>query len=170
MSSLHLTSPKFFVSFWQQDHVSHWAPLLWDNSCKWLSSCLAKVVVWSVWSVVPLQSYSIWYCNGGYKSFANTHKMYSTKGELLCKLWTSGDNIAFQYRVTDCKTRVTTPVGEGCVTYYFFRGTNRIKSLLGTWLISSVYVKSYLLAGCWKFVAYCNTFILFCISEVSIRK
>ena len=73
--------------------------------------------------------------------------MYSTTSELSCKLWTSGDNIAFQYRVTDCNKGYTTPVGEGCVTYYF-RGTNRIKSLLGTWLISSVYVISYLLAGC----------------------
>ena len=49
MSSLHLTAPKFFVSFWQQDHVSYWDPLLQDNSSKWLSSCLAKAGDFGQW-------------------------------------------------------------------------------------------------------------------------
>ena len=68
----------------------------------------------------------------------------------MCKLWTSGDNIAFQYRFTDCDKCYHSCRGTYyfCVTYYFFRGTNRIKSGLGTWLISSVFVIIYLLAGC----------------------
>ena len=63
-----------------QHHVPYWGPLLWDNSCKWLSSRLAKVGSFSQWSpncsiilVIWINSALIFSCTTNSTLFSQTY-------------------------------------------------------------------------------------------------
>lgn len=91
--------PKFSLIF-GSSYVSYWDPLLWDSSCTWLSSCLARKVV--LVSGLPYKTTLYDAIMVDTNHLPKLIKYTAREWNLLCDCGLLVINLAFQYRFTDC--------------------------------------------------------------------